>query len=182
MPLTPAAEAPIFLIGFMGSGKTTVGRLLAKLTKREFVDLDHWIEQKEHRKISEIFAQEGESKFRLHEAEALKTLSREKWTVVATGGGAACQEGNLKLMLQTGHVVTLLVSAAEAMRRTGAHSGRPLLDGKEDPMGAAQALLAKRQSYYERAPLRVTTDHQSPETIASKIVSDLGPGVVRSKA
>jgi shikimate kinase len=182
MPLASASEAPIFLIGFMGSGKTTVAGLLATRTNRVFVDLDRWIEQKEHRTVAEIFASEGEAGFRRRESEAVRTAATGRGTVVATGGGAACREENLALMLSSGRVVALEVSAAEAVRRTGRRSGRPLLDGSSDPLAAATELLAKRQPFYARAHLRVDTATRRPEEAAEEIANALGREVGRSRA
>jgi shikimate kinase len=180
MPLPVAAEAPIFLIGFMGSGKTTVGGLLAARLGRVFADLDDVIVEAAGVSIPEIFAREGEAGFRRRETEALRAAAAGRGTVVATGGGAACREENLALMLASGRVVALEVSAAEAVRRTGGHSGRPLLDGSADPLGAATALLARRQPFYARAHLRVDTGSRRPEEAAEEIVNGLareaGPG------
>ena len=174
MPLPFAAPAPIFLIGFMGSGKTTVGGLLATRLGRIFADLDDLIVEAAGLSIPEIFAREGEAGFRRRETEALRAAAAGRGTVVATGGGAACREENLALMLASGRVVALEVSAAEAVRRTGRRSGRPLLDGSADPLSAAAELLAKRQAFYARAHLRIDTADLTPEEAGQAIVAGLG--------
>lgn len=166
-------DAPIFLIGFMGSGKTTVGRLLARRLGWTFADLDERIVRAAGMPVAEIFAREGEPAFRRRETEALRAAAAERRTVLATGGGAACRDENLQIMLASGRVVALDVSAGEAVRRTGRASGRPLLDGAADPVAAADALLAGRQAFYARAHWRVDTDGRPPEQIVQEIANAL---------
>lgn len=172
----PAAEGPnslIFLIGFMGSGKTTVGRLLAEGLGWSFADLDDLIVRAAGASVPEIFAREGEEGFRRRETEALRAAAAGRRQVVATGGGAACREENLALMLASGRVVALDVSAAEAIRRTGGRSGRPLLDGSAEPVAVATALLERRQTFYARAHLRVETDGRTAREAAVAVLRGL---------
>jgi shikimate kinase len=176
MSLPSAPGAPIFLIGFMGSGKTTVGGLLAKRLGWSFADLDDLIVRSVGLTVAEIFAREGEAGFRLRETEAVRAAAAGQRSVVATGGGAACREENLALMLGSGRVVGLAVSAAEAVRRAGARSGRPLLDGSVDPLAAATALLSARQPFYARAHLHVETDGRTPDEAVNAILGGLGLG------
>ena len=171
-----APLGPIFLIGFMGSGKTTVGRLLAERLGWSFGDLDELIVRSAGLTVAEIFAREGEEGFRRREIEAVRTAAAGRRSVIATGGGAACREENLALMLGSGRVVALAVSAAEAVRRTGSRSGRPLLDGSADPLAAATALLSARQPFYARAHLKVETDRRTPGEAVSAILGGLGLG------
>jgi shikimate kinase len=165
----------------MGSGKTTVGALLAERLRRTFIDLDTWISEESGRSVTQIFAQEGESGFRSRETSALKETAQISRSVISTGGGAACFEENLQLMLKTGPVIALLVSAAEALKRTGKHSGRPLLE-HGDPLDAARKLLSQRKSFYERADLRIETEGHTPDMIVSKILVDLNLQGVRESA
>ena len=181
MLLPSAPAAPIFLIGFMGSGKTTVGRLLAERLRRRFIDLDTWISQESGHSVTQIFAREGEAGFRSRESNALKETAQILSSVVSTGGGAACFEENLQLMLNTGPVIALLVSAEEALKRTGSHSGRPLLE-RNDPLAEARKLLRQRQMFYERADLKIETDEHAPEIIVSKILVDLNLQAVQENA
>jgi len=169
----PAADAPIFLIGFMASGKTRVGKLLAARLGWAFVDLDELVVAAAGATIPEIFARDGEAAFRRHESDAVRAAAARPRTVIATGGGAACREENIAAMLAAGRVVALAVSAEEAVRRAGATSGRPLLDGAADPVGAARAMLAARAPFYARAHLRVETDGRAPEEIALALMRDL---------
>jgi shikimate kinase len=174
MSLPSAPEGPIFLIGFMGSGKTTVGGLLAGHLGWSFADLDDLIVRSAGLTVAEIFAREGEEGFRRRETEAVRAAAAGRRSVIATGGGAACREENLVLMLASGRVVALVVSAAEAVRRIGTRSGRPLLDDSADPLAAAATLLSARQAFYARAHLKVETDHRTPDEAVSAILVGLG--------
>jgi shikimate kinase len=174
----PIDDAPIFLIGFMGTGKSTVGRLLAAELGFVFADLDEVITRAAGRTVAEIFTSEGEAGFRAREEQAVRTASAMRRTVIATGGGAACREGNLAAMLAAGRVVALSATPAEVIRRTGTGPGRPLLHGKADPEGAAAALLAEREPFYARAHHQVDTVGKRPDTVAREVIARLG-GVVR---
>ena len=164
------ADAPIFLVGFMASGKTTVGRLVAERLGWGFDDLDDMVTRAAGRAVADIFTAEGEGGFRRRESDALREAARRRRAVIATGGGAACREDNLVVMLDSGVVVTLVVSAEEAIRRAGATSGRPLLDGKADPVGAARSLLDTRRAFYDRAHVRIETDGRTPGDIAEAVL------------
>ena len=164
-------DAPIFLIGFMASGKTTVGRLLAERLEWTFVDLDKLIEDGAGKTVSDIFAAEGEAGFRKRETEALQEVARRRKTVVATGGGAPCREENLEAMLGAGRVFWLHVSAEEAVARAGKVSGRPLLDGAADPVAEAGRLLDARRPFYERAHAGMDTVGLSPKQIVDELLT-----------
>jgi len=163
-------DAPIFLIGFMASGKTTVGRLLAERLDWAFVDLDKVIEDGAGKTVADIFVDEGEAGFRKRETEALREVAERREVVVATGGGAPCREENIEAMLEAGRVFWLDVSAEEAVRRAGKASGRPLLDGAADPVAAARKLLAAREPFYKRAHAGVVTMDQSPSEIVNELL------------
>lgn len=163
-------DAPIFLIGFMASGKTTVGRLLAERLDWTFVDLDKVIEDGAGRTVAEIFALEGEAGFRKRETDALQEVAKRRTVVVATGGGAPCREENIEAMLAAGRVFWLDVPPEEAVRRAGKASGRPLLDGAADPVEAARKLLDRRLPFYRRAHAGVVTIDQSPSEIVNELL------------
>lgn len=152
------------LCGFMGSGKTTVGRVLAARIGRRFVDLDEWIERKEGMAVSEIFARHGEARFRELERNAAAELSRETGLVIAAGGGtlldAACARS-----LRAGGVVVLLDASLAAVRgRLAGDDTRPLLR-RPDRDEAMRALYAARRPVYrERAELSVPADGTPDET------------------
>ena len=164
------AGAPLFLVGFMASGKSTVGRLVAARLGWEFRDLDRVIADVAGRTIPEIFAVEGEEGFRRRETEAVRDASAWRRTVIATGGGAACREVNLVHMLQAGHVVALSVSPHEVVRRTQGRSNRPLLDGPRDPLAAAAELLVAREPFYARAHARIETQDRTPDEVAAAVM------------
>lgn len=167
-----SAVARLFLIGFMGTGKSTVGRLVAARLGWRFRDLDEEIvEAAGGASVARLFATEGEAGFRAREAAALARVAELDQVVVATGGGAACREDNLTLMLGSGLVVALEAPPEESVRRTGGASGRPLLDAQADPVGAAVALLAARQPYYARAHIRIDTAGQPPDDIAAAVLN-----------
>ena len=170
--LSPSAETPLFLIGFMASGKTTVGRIVATRLGWRFHDLDQIICDAAGRSVARIFADEGEAGFRLREIEALRTATRLQGAVIATGGGAACNDPNLSLMLASGRVVALSVTPEEVLRRVGADSGRPLLSAST----SAAALLATREVFYARAHHRVDTTGKSPEEVAGEVLGLIDAG------
>ena len=166
----------------MATGKTTVGRLVAKSLGRPFVDLDRLVEELAGMTVVEIFRSKGETAFRRWETQALEQALAVASTVVATGGGAACRQDNLQLMLERGFVLALSVTPAEAINRTrsggsgqgaGAATGRPLLDDAVDPLGVAQQLLRDREPFYRQAHLRVDTVGKTPAEVAAEVLSAL---------
>lgn len=163
-------QRPIVLIGFMGTGKTTVGRLLAMRLGWPFVDLDARLSAEAGMTIPQIFQHRGEDEFRRLEGACLANALAEGQIVIATGGGAACRQDNLTLMLNRAFVVALTAPLDEIVRRTGRLSGRPLLDGASDPKQAAAALLATREPHYAQAHLRVETANRAPQAIADEIL------------
>jgi shikimate kinase len=164
-------DAPIFLVGFMATGKTTVGRILAARLGWRLVDLDDVIAREAGRTVPEIFEAEGEAGFRAREARALAAASAERRAVVATGGGAACREDNLRMMLAAGRVVALAVTPEESVRRARRGAGRPLLAGQADPVATAAALLGARAPYYARAHLSVDTVGRLPQDVARDVLA-----------
>ena len=170
MTKNPKNNRPIVLIGFMATGKTTVGRLVAARTSRSFIDLDAAIVAEAGMSVADIFRKEGEAGFRRLESAALTRALAATDAVIATGGGAACREDNLQAMLDGGFVVALWADAEEIIRRVGDRSGRPLLDGAADPNAAARKLLQEREPFYARAHARVQTVDRAPEDVADEVV------------
>jgi shikimate kinase/3-dehydroquinate synthase len=162
-------QRPLLLSGFMATGKSTVGRLLAERVGRPFVDLDARLEARLGQKISEFFAQRGESAFRAEERSELDRVLAEAGArgapVVALGGGALLARDARLRALDRAVVVTLNASPAEIARRAGARSGRPLLD-VPDPAARALELLAQRAPAYVEAHAVVKTDGRTPEQVA----------------
>ena len=148
---------PIFLIGFMGVGKTTLGRALAASRGLEFVDLDRLIEAREGRAIRRIFAEDGEERFRMIERDALAEAATRRDAIVACGGGTPCFHGNMDLMNASGLTVRLTARPDVLLRRLSEQqASRPLLDGLDRP--ALERFIARaeaaREPYYSLAPAR----------------------------
>lgn len=163
----------ILLIGFMGSGKSTVGRLVGQALDLPFLDLDEQVASAQGRTIPQIFAAEGESVFRAAESAALEVLGGSDSSVVACGGGIVLDDANRSLLKRSGTVVYLQVSAEEALARIGDTSGRPLLSGGGTAM--ASALLRSREALYETtADLTVPTVGRTPREVADAVVSLIG--------
>lgn len=160
----------VFLIGFMGSGKSTVGRLAAERLGRGFVDLDERIVEREGRPIPAIFAEDGEAAFRMAESAALAEIAAMPPSVVACGGGIVLDDANRAALGSLGLVVYLRVSAEEALARIGDTSGRPLLCGGGADMAAA--LLRSREALYEATgDVMVPTAGRGPAQVADDVVS-----------
>jgi shikimate kinase len=168
---TFSPDAPIFLVGFMATGKTTVGRILAARLGWQLVDLDELIVEEAGQSVPRLFEAEGEAGFRAREARALGAVSARQRLVVATGGGAACREDNLRTMLAAGRVVALAITPEEAVRRARGGAGRPLLEGQADPVARASALLAARAPFYARAHLQVDTVGRLPQDVARDVLA-----------
>ena len=166
-------DAPIYLIGMMGSGKSTVGPALAERLGRPFVDTDHVIEAKARRPISRIFAEEGEAHFRDLEREAIKEASVTN-SVIALGGGAFSQEGAAESLLAQGIVIFLDASTELILERIGEARSRPLLAGlSAQGRGAKlEALRAERMTDYAKATLAVRAEG-SAEKVTNRIMEKL---------
>jgi len=149
-------SSKIFLIGFMGSGKSTAGRKLASQLNWSFIDLDEKIQKKEGMKIPDIFSSKGEPYFRKLEAKALQELKSVKETVISTGGGTPCFADNMDFMLSSGLTVYIRMTPLSLKKRLeGSVEGRPLL--KEVDMKDLQeyitSKLAEREKWYSRAEI-----------------------------
>jgi shikimate kinase len=155
----------VFLIGFMGAGKTTVGRLLARIMGWDFVDLDEEIVGAEHRSIPQIFAREGESYFRRRETELLASLRGRTRMVVACGGGTYAHEENRRLIDSMGRSVWIRLPLEVALRRCAGGASRPLLKGESH----AEALYRLRLPSYQAAALQVDASGLSAEETAERI-------------
>ncbi|MDD5116796.1 MAG: shikimate kinase [Candidatus Omnitrophica bacterium] len=163
----------IYLVGFMGTGKTSVGRLLAKKKKFNFVDLDELIEFRERRRIVDIFAKEGEPYFRKVEKKALKEAAGQKKFVVACGGGIVLDKENIRIMKKSGIMVCLTASPKEILNRVSANTGRPLLNVK-DPARRIEVLLKMRAPYYMQADKTIDTTRLSVKEVVEKISRNTG--------
>ena len=167
----------LYLVGMMGSGKTSTGRPLAERLGYGFVDADAVIEQAAGCTIPEIFEQNGESGFRALETQVLNAISQRHSLVVATGGGVVTQSQNWGL-LHSGIVIWLDVERDQMLKRLRAdETPRPLLQ-RTDPEAAVDALLQERRPLYAEADLTVVIDDESPEVVADGILQLL-PGLLR---
>ena len=180
-PCTPASYQPdmstgreyhsIALIGFMGAGKSTVGHLLAEILGFDFLDTDRVIEHRQKRKISEIFAQEGEARFRQLESELCRELEATHRRVIATGGGLAVDPANLASLRRHTLVVCLWARPETLYERVRHLSHRPLLQ-HPDPPARIRELLAARTPAYRQADLLVGVDFRSPIDTARHIAAN----------
>lgn len=157
----------VILVGFMGAGKSTVGRLLARRLGLCFAETDAMITAREGKSIPEIFAERGEAHFRRLEGEALDLLADKRDHVIATGGGFACRPGAMERLRTLGTVVWLAVDFETAYERASRVGGRPMLAGRSREDTAA--LYESRQVYYRRAHLAIDTSHLGVEAVVQRI-------------
>jgi shikimate kinase len=161
---------PVFLIGMPGSGKSTVGRLLARETGRSFVDCDREIEARSGVSIATIFELEGEAGFRKRESQVLDALTQQADLVLATGGGAVLAEANRAHLRSRGLVIYLHASTDELVRRTSGDKSRPLLQS-DDPRSKLVELLQLRQPLYEAtAHLSFHSGAANPRRLVKRII------------
>jgi shikimate kinase len=158
----------IYLVGYMGSGKSTLGRRLASHAGWHFIDLDKYIEERNCRTVPQIFALEGEEIFRLKERKALEEVSEFDNVVVATGGGAPCFFDNMELMNRTGITVFLDIQPEIlAKRLLTSKTERPLIKGKskKELEEFIAENLSRRRPFYEQARLRIDREDIAPVEI-----------------
>jgi shikimate kinase len=165
----------IALIGFMGTGKTAVGKALAAKLGKEFVETDAVIKERAGKSVQEIFSLEGEITFREMEIETIKKVAAGKNAVIACGGGVVLNKINIDRLKQTGIVVLLTAAPAIILRRTSVDDGdRPLLNVADRQHQIAE-LLKFREPFYERAAeITVNTTSLNVNDVADKIIESLG--------
>lgn len=159
----------IVLIGFMGTGKTTVGTLLSERTGMPLVDMDSLIEARAGKAISAIFAEDGEPRFREYERELTIELAQLEGQIISTGGGIVVNPNNVTDFSKKGFVVCLLASAEEILKRVKHDESRPLLAG--DKQQKIVELLEQRRPLYEAIEHSVHTDGKEPKQVADEIFS-----------
>lgn len=166
-------EKNIYLIGFMGAGKSSVSQELARISGWREVDMDAEIVRREGRTIPDIFARDGEAYFRKIETELLEELAEDKGILVSCGGGVILSEVNRDIMKKSGEVIFLSASPETILSRVKQDENRPLLKGKKT-VKDIQELLSQRIPYYEKALTRcVTTDGKNPTEIAKEIFTSV---------
>ena len=159
----------IVLVGFMGTGKTEVGKILSKKLGYALIDADTEIEKKQNMTITEIFRQQGEPAFRDIESEIIKKLAGMKKTVISTGGGAVLRPENISNLKSNGVVVCLSATPETVLQRTSVNNDRPLLQ-TENPLQKIKELLEYRRPYYEKADIMIDTENKNPLEIAEEII------------
>lgn len=164
------SPAHIILIGFMGSGKSSVARMLAAKTGLRLLETDELVVREAGCSVADIFAKEGEDGFRSRERAVLKALSSQEQSVVSCGGGVVVRAQNRSLLAELGTIVYLEVSAEESLARVGQDDNRPLLRGSIAP----HQLLEQRRGWYEEiADIRVDTSAKGVAQVADEVYQRL---------
>jgi shikimate kinase len=160
----------LVLVGFMGSGKTSAGKIAAQRLGMKFVDMDEVVELRHNQTISRIFETKGEAFFRRHERELVRELISADGQVIATGGGIVLNPNNLRDFGRTGVVICCWVDANVAHERTKDAKHRPLLEDGPDRRASIEALLRQRVALYKAIPLQIDTSAMTVEQQADEIV------------
>jgi shikimate kinase len=170
----------VVLIGLMGAGKSTVGRLLAARLQRPFVDTDEIVEHETGTAIAELFAAEGERGFRQHESAAVRQVAALRGQVIAVGGGAVLDIANVTHLRSTGDLVLLDAEPATLARRVGDGTTRPLLEGGDAAQRLAQLRNERAAAYDYAAGHVIDTTDRSPEEVADAVLAwaKLQPGLL----
>ena len=162
----------IVLVGFMGTGKTEVSKILAQRLKRPRFCTDDMIEFKAGEKIAKIFELEGEVYFRRLEADVIKAVSKDKNIIIDAGGGVVIDEHNVRHLKEHGVVFCLTARPEVILERTKAYTHRPILNA-EDPYAKINELLGTRAEYYKRADYSIDTSDMTPDQVADKVLETM---------
>lgn len=169
-PDAPSLPCHIFLIGFMGTGKSTIARILGCCLKAEQIEMDQRIVEQEGMEINEIFARHGQEYFRDRETQTLRELSKIKPAVISCGGGIVLREENIRLMHAIGKTILLTASPETILARVKKDDSRPNLKGRKTVEGI-QELMEQRRDYYCRAAqITIPTDKKTPEEVAEQVI------------
>ena len=161
----------VVLVGFMGAGKSSCGRLLARRLGRCFVETDDMIVARDGRPIPEIFRQDGEDAFRRLESEAVAALALKSGEVIATGGGLPCREGRMEALRGLGTVIWLRGDLDELLARAARSGARPMLSGRSPE--ELEALYRAREAYYARAHVTVDTAGLGVDQVVGRLLTAL---------
>lgn len=162
----------IVLVGFMGTGKTSVGVKLADALDMNFIDTDDLIEKNSHKSISDIFAHKGEEYFRNLESQVVDKVCKLKGYVIATGGGIVKREKNVEKLKTTGVIFCLSATPEIILQRTSDYNHRPLLQ-VEDPLSHIKKMLNEREPFYACADYKIDTSNISIDQVVEKIINIL---------
>lgn len=162
-------EKNLIIMGFMGTGKSTVGRLLSRKMHRPFIDMDQEIERRNRSTIPEIFESQGEERFRAMERELVDELAGGMSRIIACGGGVITQDPNLKRFQETGVILCLYADFETIFKRVSGNRNRPLLNAP-DREQRVRELMEARETLYEAIPLQVDTSGRSPEEVAAAVL------------
>ena len=160
----------IVLTGFMGTGKSFIGKAIARKLAWDYYDTDEMIEKQVGMSVADIFAKKGEPHFRDLETKTVKLLSVIDKVIIATGGGIVLRKENMDELMKKGVVVCLTATPQKILERTKTNKSRPLLNVK-DPVARIQELLDSRKEYYSRSHLIVDTTDLTPDQSADKILA-----------
>ena len=163
----------VYLIGFMGTGKSTVAAHLGRTFLADVVEMDEQIAEREGKSIPEIFAQNGESYFRELETLFLKELDMKMNQVVSCGGGVVLREENVELMKKSGKVVLLTASPEVIYERVKNDQGRPLLKGRKSPEAILELMNERKDRYEKAADIIICTDGKSVDEIGTELMKEL---------
>ena len=170
MKSKPESRPNLYLVGFMGTGKSVVGRRAADALGLEFVDSDHWIEACEGKTISRIFAEDGEAYFRARERAFIEGGHAGSGCLVSCGGGLIIQPGMIERLKRKGVLVCLFASAETVIERTQGNADRPLLQGGESHEERVRRLLEEREPVYRQAGTLISTDHRPFPDVVHHVV------------
>jgi len=170
----------IVLTGFMGTGKSKIGKRLAKKLGMSYLDTDELIEEGEKDSISAIFKKRGEEYFRRLETKVVKEVALLDNFVISTGGGVVLREGNIRLLKKNAFIVCLFASPEVILKRTKGNDNRPLL-GVNNQKKRIEELLALRKPYYEKADFSVDTSALDSEGVVEEIIEFLGKEEILQK-
>ena len=160
----------IVLIGFMGSGKSSIGRRLARRLRFQFLDTDRLVEERAKMTIPEIFKKYGEANFRERETAALDSLLGARRHILATGGGVVTQPGNIPLLRRLGLVVLLSADPEEIFRRVSRNTQRPLLQVENPRQRVLDMMAARRAAYLQAAEFEIDTTKLRHDEVADAIL------------
>ena len=168
----PAPMPNLYLVGLMGTGKSTIGKMLARSLEMSFRDSDQEIEKVARMNVSQIFSEKGEGHFRSLEKDFISHGHPKENCLVACGGGLCIQQGMMESLKERGKVICLWASITTLVERTSTDKTRPLLQNT-NPLSALQKLLNQRGARYKEADILVETDDLSPAQVVELIISKL---------